>query len=403
MDARSNIPDVDRARAYIGRFNFFSRYANGPAEGDAYVAMHARRFVETLRRLPPLARGARVLELGAVPYSMTLLLRRYLQVDVATLSLYEIESPHRTHVLESSDGSERHEFEYRAVNVERDVFPFADGTFDVVLCCEILEHLLINPSHMCFEAHRVLRPGGHFVMTTPNAVRQEKLDAMLAGRAIGDAYHGNGIYGRHNREFAPPEVPQLLESCGYSIVSHETLDVYDTSPPGAPPGREDTIITVAAATGRRRIGTPPGMYVLMDEYLNVVRPAITMGTDEVGQIGRGWYDAEDDGQLAYRWMQRQSVVHLYASRATTIGLHLQVHHPDLVERPVVIGLRVAGERVEHVVRDHRWQDVEFALRSEADGPIRIEIDVDRDWVPGAAAGTGDMRSLGIRVHRCWSR
>jgi SAM-dependent methyltransferase len=397
------VPGVEEARAYISRFNFFDAYANGPAEGEAYVGMHARRFVETLRRLPPLPERPRLLELGAVPYSMTLLLQRYLGARVATLSFYEVESAARAHVLESRDGAERHAFDYRAVNVERDLYPFEDSAFDLVLCCEILEHLLINPSHMLFEAHRVLRPGGYLVVTTPNAVRQEKLQAMLEGRAIHDAYHGNGIYGRHNREFAPAEVPQLLDACGFSIVRHETLDVYDATPPGAAPGREDTIITVGAATRPRRIGMPPGMYVLMDEYLNVIRPGITMGTDEVGQIGRGWYDAEDDGEIGYRWMQQHAVARVKASHARIIGLHLQVHHPDLARQPVTVTIRIDGHEAAHVVRDHRWQDVEFPLPHEVNGSVSIEIGVDRDWVPGDAAGSGDMRRLGIRVHRCWAR
>jgi SAM-dependent methyltransferase len=400
---RLPIPEVEDVRAYLSRFNFFATYVHGPEEGEIYVATHARRFVETLRRLPPLPERPRILELGAVPYSMTILLRRYLGAEVATLSFYEVEGDAGTHVLESPDGGERYEFAYRAVNVERDLFPYADGAFDLVLCCEILEHLLINPSHMLFESHRVLRPGGYLMITTPNVVRAENLRAMTEGRNPNDAYHGNGIYGRHNREFAPDEVPRLLESCGYAVVSHDTIDVYDSSPAGARKGREDTIVTLARATGRRRIGVPPGLYVLMDEYLNVIRPAITMGVDEVGQIGPGWYDLEADGELGFRWTRTSAVFHLAVTAARTIGLHLQVHHPDLSVRPVRLVLRADGDEVTSEVVDHRWQDVEFTLPRVLDGPVTLRLEVDRDWSPGDGPGSSDRRRLGVRVHRCWSR
>lgn len=45
--------------------------------------------------------------------------------------------------------------------------PFADNTFDVVWCSEVIEHL-IDPYFTVAEFKRILRPGGSLVMTTPN-------------------------------------------------------------------------------------------------------------------------------------------------------------------------------------------------------------------------------------------
>lgn len=39
---------------------------------------------------------------------------------------------------------------------------------DVVLFCEILEHITFNPVGMWKAIHRVLRPGGRIILTTPN-------------------------------------------------------------------------------------------------------------------------------------------------------------------------------------------------------------------------------------------
>jgi SAM-dependent methyltransferase len=46
--------------------------------------------------------------------------------------------------------------------------PFADGSVDVVVLSEVIEHLL-QPELAVWEIARVLRPGGWFVMTTNNA------------------------------------------------------------------------------------------------------------------------------------------------------------------------------------------------------------------------------------------
>lgn len=44
--------------------------------------------------------------------------------------------------------------------------PFQDATFDVVFCTEVMEHVP-EPGDFLAEIHRVLRPGGRLVMTTP--------------------------------------------------------------------------------------------------------------------------------------------------------------------------------------------------------------------------------------------
>ena len=389
---------VDEIRRDLSRFNFFERYVHGKREGDVYVASHARRFLETLNQLPELPEHPRVLELGGVPYSMTILMEKHLGARVTPLSFYEVEVPQGRHVLESPDGTERYEFPYISVNVERERYPLSDASFDLVLCCEILEHLLINPSHMFFEAHRVLVPGGFILVSTPNVIRAANLRALQERRNINDAYHGNGIYGRHNREFAPDEVPLLLEACGYTVVRNTTVDVYDSTPPGAEEGREDTIFTLARTSGPRRIATPSQFYVLMDEYLNVIHDGITMGVDDVGHLGRGWHDLEDESGRGFRWMGGRAVLHLRLQGAHHVRLHGQVHHPDVASNPVEISLCIADEVVatRHIA-DHRWQDIEFALPRSLSGSVEMQIAVDRTWTPSG----GDERELGLRIHRCW--
>ena len=64
-------------------------------------------------------------------------------------------------------------------------FPFEDGSFDVVVMGEILEHLA-DPAAAVANVHRVLRPGGRFVGSVPNAFRLKSRLAYARGRYPGD-------------------------------------------------------------------------------------------------------------------------------------------------------------------------------------------------------------------------
>src|SRR5262245_38384871 len=46
--------------------------------------------------------------------------------------------------------------------------PFADESFDFAVLQEVFEHLE-NPAHVVREFNRILRPGGHWVLTSPNS------------------------------------------------------------------------------------------------------------------------------------------------------------------------------------------------------------------------------------------
>jgi SAM-dependent methyltransferase len=58
---------------------------------------------------------------------------------------------------------------------------FAEATFDIVVAGELLEHLR-DPQRVVSEINRVLRPGGTFVASVPNAYRLKGRLLFLFGR-----------------------------------------------------------------------------------------------------------------------------------------------------------------------------------------------------------------------------
>ena len=100
--------------------------------------------------------------------------------------------------------------------------PFPDGSFDVVTCLEVLEHLA-SPLEAAAEIRRVLRPGGRLIATVPNvAYWRRRLDLVAIGRwnPLGDHLSIQEPWrDPHLRFFTLRALRDMVESAGFEIVS----------------------------------------------------------------------------------------------------------------------------------------------------------------------------------------
>jgi len=205
-------------------------------EMDEYRKSQARRFWKSLtliRKWAPPDRPIRVLELGSAPYYFTLLLQRALPCQIVGVNVEagvwpgeatSAGGPKRVHLRWGDENST--ELEIHVFNIEKDPFPFADDSFDMVLCMEVIEHLTYSPTHMVTESHRVLRQGGKLVLSTPNAISMKQTAALLCNRSMEFPYSGYGVYGRHQLEFTVQELRALLEACHYRVLEAEVANVF---------------------------------------------------------------------------------------------------------------------------------------------------------------------------------
>ncbi len=202
-------------------------------ELEGYARQDCDRFVRTVDLVPE--EPGKVLEIGAGPYFTTTLLRRFRPGIELTLTNYfggETGSGSQLVDIDGFDGRPEHyEMAYANVNIEENRLPFDDGTFDVILYCEVLEHMTNDPWQTLVELKRVLRPLGLLVLTTPNAARLENIARLVAGENVYDVYSGYGPYGRHNREYIQPELVRLLERCGFAVETIYTADVHHNRAP----------------------------------------------------------------------------------------------------------------------------------------------------------------------------
>jgi glycosyltransferase involved in cell wall biosynthesis/SAM-dependent methyltransferase len=197
-------------------------------EMTSQLDSHWLRYVQTAAMLPNQA-GLRILDLGALRPHVFLGLVKLLHPH-ATFEA-AVEKDHEAFGVEqflSQRGGPPLQVKTTSFNVETDVFPYADNTFDVVLAMEVVERLVLNPAHMFSEVERVLRPSGTLIVATANINSDMALKKIFFGRApylsgIFAPYHG--VYARHNREYTPHEIELLGLSSGLSTASLFTKDV----------------------------------------------------------------------------------------------------------------------------------------------------------------------------------
>jgi methionine biosynthesis protein MetW len=95
--------------------------------------------------------------------------------------------------------------------------PYADGSFDAIVCCDVLEHVF-DPVVFVERVRRVIRPGGQFVVSVPNIRYWPRLKSLLKGyfpRTTGDPC---GYDGGHLHYFATRNLVEVLQSASLGDV-----------------------------------------------------------------------------------------------------------------------------------------------------------------------------------------
>jgi 2-polyprenyl-3-methyl-5-hydroxy-6-metoxy-1,4-benzoquinol methylase len=114
-------------------------------------------------------------------------------------------------------------------DVETMELPFEPGSFDVVACGDVIEHLR-DPQTFLERVRPLLRPGGRLVVSTPNIANWAMRLGLLFGRF---RYTEWGILDRtHTHLFTRKTLRECLEAAGYRVTSFDfTVPVPAVSTP----------------------------------------------------------------------------------------------------------------------------------------------------------------------------
>jgi 2-polyprenyl-3-methyl-5-hydroxy-6-metoxy-1,4-benzoquinol methylase len=132
---------------------------------------------------------------------------------------------------------------------------------DVVIMFELIEHL-VDPDAALAEVRRILVPGGHFVLSTPNLAAWFNRALLLVGvQPIFSEVSTTGVYGRpghdlvgHLRLFTHRALVEFLAASGFIEVNIVGLPYHDVPRPLGPLdrllGHVPSLASILFATAR---------------------------------------------------------------------------------------------------------------------------------------------------------
>ncbi|MDN3020424.1 class I SAM-dependent methyltransferase [Streptomyces sp. S.PB5] len=106
--------------------------------------------------------------------------------------------------------------------------PFAAESVDAVLFSEVIEHL-VDPDAAMDEIRRILRPGGHLMLSTPNLAAWYNRALLFAGvQPVFSEVSLRAIHGRPGREvvghlrlYTPRALREFVTAAGFTVVHLE--------------------------------------------------------------------------------------------------------------------------------------------------------------------------------------
>jgi SAM-dependent methyltransferase len=195
----------ERATVFLGAYDeLFERCPWHPALGEAGPSESAerqQRVVEMLQPFLPSDPGTRILEIGCGMGELLTGLAR-LGYDCTGLDV----SRTRIERLRRRQGPR-----LRFQQAEGTRLPFGEAAFDVAVSIQLFEHLHPDDAETHLrEVHRVLKPGGRYLIETPN---------KWAGPGDVSRFFSDRPEGFHLREYSVAELHDLLSRAGFSQVS----------------------------------------------------------------------------------------------------------------------------------------------------------------------------------------
>ena len=272
--------------------------------------------------------------------------------------------------------------------------PYADSSFELVICLETLEHLW--PQDIDRAISELCRISSRWVFASIpsfgfNDFGPPGLEIVLPSN-LEDA--------RLGRSFR--EVP--LDPDGYPHHGHLTLATFQWWTEQFKAHGLSRLGWLERQINRDADADPAlwQFYALQKEstlrshpaWVRVTQPIVIMGINDDEQLGLGWHPFELD--LQGRWTTQQATAYCRASASSRYA-YVEYTYPVELAEDIRASVEIDGVTYPLPIDRPGWTGRHFALSNTSeDALVSITFRVQRTWT-GEEVGDGDRRPLGLAV------
>ncbi len=180
--------------------------------GLEYFSKHKKRYEKDLQIIKSEYTKGEILEIGAAPFHLTFAIKK-LGFPIIALDI----DPERFSEYIKING-----LKVVKCDVEKDVLPFEENQFKLIIFNETFEHLRINPIRTLKKLNKILHPEGKLIISTPNLYAIEVIISYLIGRGFDNAYkqfnklETIGHMG-HVRVYSVKQLKKFLVNTGFKV------------------------------------------------------------------------------------------------------------------------------------------------------------------------------------------
>jgi hypothetical protein len=205
-----------------------------PLNGEEYFEYHKARFLEMVNAIHFFKSHSsgkiHLLEVGSI-FTTKIIKNLMPEIIISTIDMIESNKVGIENYYLVNEITEKH----YVINLNNDDLDVAMSekaeSFDIILLCEVLEHLLINPVKLFRSLLGLLKPGGYFYVTTPNLFKYENIKVFMRGRNplpwVEESFSLREMSLPHIREFGMCELIEALKLAGGNIYAIEYSDCWD--------------------------------------------------------------------------------------------------------------------------------------------------------------------------------